>query len=148
MSTAGLVSLIIGIIIGYLGQRSRFCIISGIRDFYLMRDTYRLKGLLGVLIGALLGFVVVSFLGGRLEHFPLIYMGLDIKPRVLILISIIGGFGMGFFSVLAEGCPFRQHVMAGEGRISGVLYLVGFAAGVIFFSAVIVKYLELIMLLG
>ncbi|MFH1662892.1 MAG: hypothetical protein ABH934_03120 [Chloroflexota bacterium] len=56
----GVVTLIIGIILGYMGQRSRFCIISGIRDFYLIRDAYRLKGLIGIIIGGILGFSIFN----------------------------------------------------------------------------------------
>jgi len=33
---------------------------------------------------------------------------------------------------MAEGCPFRQHVMAGEGRVSGIIYIVGLVFGVVF----------------
>ncbi|MFH1662891.1 MAG: hypothetical protein ABH934_03115 [Chloroflexota bacterium] len=55
---------------------------------------------------------------------------------------------MAFFSTMAEGCPFRQHIIAGEGRISGLLYIVGLVVGVIFFDIVIVPYLQLLTLAG
>lgn len=144
----GIVTLGIGLVLGYLGQRSRFCTISGIRDFYLVHDTYRLKGLIGVIVGGLVGFSVVSLLGGNLPGFPLFSEGINIQPWTLIPLSLIGGFGMAYFSVMAEGCPFRQHVLAGEGRMSGIFYLVGLVVGVIFFDIVIVPFLQLITLLG
>jgi uncharacterized membrane protein YedE/YeeE len=50
---------------------------------------------------------------------------------------------MAFFSVIAEGCPFRQHVMAGEGRIAGVVYLAGLVGGVILFDIVAAPLLRL-----
>jgi uncharacterized membrane protein YedE/YeeE len=144
----GIVTLIIGIILGYMGQRSRFCTISGIRDFYLVRDAYRLKGLIGIIIGGIIGFSIFNLIGGSFPGFPLLSEGLDIKPPILIPLSIIGGFGMAYFSTMAEGCPFRQHIMAGEGRISGILYLVGLVVGVIFFDIVIVPYLQLLTIVG
>jgi len=49
---------------------------------------------------------------------------------------------MAYFSVMAEGCPFRQHVMAGEGRSSGILYLAGLVCGVIFYNLAIIPYLK------
>jgi len=144
----GVVTLVIGLIIGYMGQRSRFCIISGIRDFYLVKDAYRLRGLFGVIIGGIIGFSIVNLAGGDLLGFPLLSEGLKIGPWVIIPLGVIGAFGMAFFSVQAEGCPFRQHVMAGEGRISGILYLAGLVVGVIFFDIVVLPYLKLFTLLS
>jgi uncharacterized membrane protein YedE/YeeE len=144
----GVVTLVVGLIIGYMGQRSRFCTISGIRDYYLVRDTYRLKGLFGIIIGGILGFSIFSLVGGDFPGFPLLPDGLNIEPLILIPLSVVGAFFMAFFSVMAEGCPFRQHVMAGEGRSSGLLYIGGLVVGVIFFGVVIVPYLQLFTLLG
>jgi uncharacterized membrane protein YedE/YeeE len=153
----GIASLIIGTIVGYLGQRSRFCTISGIRDFYLVKDPYRLKGLIGIFVGAVVGFTLVNFFGGNLSNFspqaawqtmPMLADGLNVQPLILIPLSAVGGFGMAYFSVMAEGCPFRQHVMAGEGRMSGILYIAGLVVGVLFFDIVIVPYLQLLTLIG
>ncbi|MCL2149878.1 MAG: YeeE/YedE family protein [Dehalococcoidia bacterium] len=153
----GLATLIVGTIVGYLGQRSRFCTISGIRDFYLIKDPYRLKGIIGIFVGAVAGFALVNFFNGNLLNFtnvggwqamPMLSEGLNVQPLVLIPLASIGAFGMAYFSVMAEGCPFRQHVIAGEGRISGLLYIVGLVVGVIFYSIVIVPYLQLLTILG
>lgn len=155
--TIGLASLIIGLIVGYLGQRSRFCTISGIRDFYLVKDPYRLKGIVGIFVGAVAGFTLVNYLGGNLQDFtepggwqtmPMLIDGLNVQPLILIPLSAIGAFGMAYFSVMAEGCPFRQHVMAGEGRLSGIIYIAGLVVGVVFFDIVIVPYLQLLTLIG
>lgn len=145
---AGITTVVIGLIIGYLGQRSRFCIISGVRDYYLVKDAYRLKGLLGVILGGLIGFSIVNLVKGNLLGFPLITQGLNTESWVRITLGIIGGFGMAFFSVQAEGCPFRQHVITGEGKISGILYLLGLVAGVIFFDVVVMPYVRLLTLLS
>jgi uncharacterized membrane protein YedE/YeeE len=153
----GLITMVIGTIVGYLGQRSRFCTISGVRDFYLVKDPYRLKGFIGIIIGGIAGFTLVNLLGGTLQNFsnpggweimPMLRDGLNVEPMILIPLSAIGAFGMAYFSVMAEGCPFRQHVMAGEGRLSGILYIAGLVVGVVFFDIVIVPYLQLLTLLG
>ena len=144
----GVTTIIIGIILGYMGQRSRFCTISGIRDFYLIRDAYRLKGLIGIVVGAVLGFTIFSLLGGDFPGFPVLSRGFDIEPLSLLILVFVGGFGMAFFSTMAEGCPFRQHIIAGEGRLSGILYLGGLVAGVVFFDIVIIPYLQLITIVG
>ncbi len=138
-------TLVVGILIGYLGQRSRFCIVSGIRDSYLLRNFYRIRGLLGLIVGAVLGFTVFKLIGGSIPDFPApIQIGSAGYSGYLIA-TILGGLGMGFFSVLAEGCPFRQHVMAAEGRHSAVLYLLGFYLGIVYFFLVTIKFLELLI---
>jgi uncharacterized membrane protein YedE/YeeE len=149
--TIGLSTLVLGIIVGYLGQRSRFCTISGIRDFFLVKDSYRLKGLIGIVIGSVLGFALVNKLGGTLDYFtnpggwefmPMLRDGLNVTHVIMIPLSAVGAFLMAYFSVMAEGCPFRQHVMAGEGRSSGILYIGGLVAGVVFYDIAIIPYLQ------
>jgi uncharacterized membrane protein YedE/YeeE len=148
----GLATLIIGTIVGYLGQRSRFCTISGIRDFFLVKDSYRLKGLIGIVIGGVIGFALVNKLGGDLSSFtkgswqfmPMLKDGLNVIPSILIPVSAVGAFFMAYFSVMAEGCPFRQHVMAGEGRLSGIIYIAGLVLGVVFYDVVLFPYLQLL----
>ncbi len=144
----GVVTLVVGIIIGYMGQRSRFCTISGIRDFFLVRDAYRLRGLFGIIIGGIIGFSLFGLLGGDFPTFPMTSQGIRVETLILIPLSVVGAFGMAYFSVMAEGCPFRQHVITGEGRISGFLYIGGLVFGVLFFDVVVVPYLQLLTLLG
>ncbi|MCK5604689.1 YeeE/YedE family protein, partial [Candidatus Pacearchaeota archaeon] len=119
-------TLAIGGLIGYMGQRSRFCIVSGIRDLFISRNVQRFMGLVGLIIGAVFGFMIFGFFGGTITDFP---MPIQLDSAGYLVVSIIGGISIGFFSVLAEGCPFRQHVMAAEGRESAMFYLLGFYIG-------------------
>ncbi len=137
-----LATLSLGLIIGYLGQRSKFCTISGMRDFLMLKDSYRLKGLLGLIAGSAIGYFVFQLLGGEILNFPL---GMGIESPGLLIAGIAGSLGLGFFSVFAEGCPFRQHVMAAEGKISALLYLLGFYLGIIYFNLVTIKWLDLLL---
>jgi uncharacterized membrane protein YedE/YeeE len=52
-----------GIILGYLAQRSRICFIGGLRDFILVRDTELLKGTIAFFVTAWLAFSVVGWWG-------------------------------------------------------------------------------------
>ena len=140
---AMIATLVVGIVIGYLGQRTRFCPVSGIRDYFMIRDSVRLKGLFGIVIGGAIGYSLFGFLGGDISNFPL---GIeDLDSTGLLLAAIIGGFGLGFFSVYAEGCPFRQHVMAAEGRQGAMYYLIGFYLGIVYFNLITIKWLELFL---
>jgi uncharacterized membrane protein YedE/YeeE len=133
--TAAIATLIIGVILGYLGQRSRMCFVGGIRDFILVRDTYLLRGLVAFGLTAWLAFPLVGLLvGSRAGPF-------GVADIITVLLTIVGGFGVGYFSTLANGCPFRQHVLAAQGVRSSITYLAGFFAGAVIFHALIERLL-------
>ena len=118
-------TLVVGLVLGYLFQRSRMCFIGGVRDYILVRDTQLLKGLLAF---ALTAWVLFSFI--QRGAFP--------RPDIMTLaLTVCGGFGVGFFSVLANGCPFRQHVLAAQGVKSSIAYLVGFLTGAVLFHLLV-----------
>ena len=127
--TAAIATLIIGLIVGYIGQRSRMCFIGGIRDFILVRDTYLLRGLIAFGLTAWLAFPLIGLIIGT----PLQQFGPS--DGVTALLTIIGGLGVGYFSTLANGCPLRQHVLAAQGATSAVAYLAGFFAGAVIFHS-------------
>lgn len=140
-------TLIAGGIIGYLWQRSKACSISGYRDFYLFKDTYLLKTVLGMFVGALIGFVVLKSFSPYEGNFLALLNtpGLTLDTMLLIF---IGGIGFGLFSVLAGGCPTKQHVAAASGSKTSMLYLLGFYAGLIYFQVVILAYLLSVLGVG
>jgi uncharacterized membrane protein YedE/YeeE len=119
-------TLLIGFVIGYLGQRSRLCFIGGIRDFILVRDTDLLKGLLAFAATAWLLFPVARLLTGAPQ---------DLLPADAIgtVLTLAGAAGVGYVSTLANGCPFRQHVLAAQGVASSIAYVIGFLAGAVVF---------------
>jgi uncharacterized membrane protein YedE/YeeE len=126
---AAITTLVIGVILGYLGQRSRMCFVGGIRDFVLVRDTYLLGGLIAFALTTWLAFPLAGLiLGLRLVS------AID-SDVVVVLFAIIGGFGVGYFSTLANGCPFRQHVLAAQGITTGISYLAGFFIGALIFHS-------------
>ncbi len=125
--TAAVASLVIGVALGYLGQRSRMCFVGGLRDFLLVRDTALLKGLFAFALVAWVAFPLARLVTGVALDTPL---GTDI---VTVLVTMAGGFGVGYVSTLANGCPLRQHVLAAQGVTSSLTYLAGFFAGAIVF---------------
>lgn len=127
--TAAVATLVIGVILGYLGQRSRMCFVGGVRDFILVRDTYLLKGLVAFGVAAWLGFAVVRVLS------PAPDAPLALSDAVALGLTVLGGAGVGYFSTLANGCPLRQHVLAAQGVRSSMSYLAGFFIGALIFHA-------------
>ena len=63
------------------------------------------------------------------------------SDAVTLMLTIVGGFGVGVISTLANGCPFRQHVLAAQGVTSSMAYLAGFFAGAVIFHAAIAPLL-------
>jgi uncharacterized membrane protein YedE/YeeE len=127
--TAAIATLVAGLLIGYLGQRSRLCFVGGIRDFVLIRDTYLLKGLAAFGLTAWLAFPLAGLVVGE----PV--ASFDLTDAVTVALTLAGGFGVGYVSTLANGCPLRQHVLAAQGARSSISYLAGFFAGAVIFHA-------------
>lgn len=125
--TAALATLVVGLVVGYLGQRSRMCFVGGIRDFILVRDTALLKGLVAFGVTAWVAFPLARLMAGALPEAP------APADAVTLLLTIGGGFGVGYVSTLANGCPLRQHVLAAQGVTSSMTYLGGFFAGAVIF---------------
>jgi uncharacterized membrane protein YedE/YeeE len=146
-------SLVIGLIIGFLGQRARMCFIGGFRDLLMIRDKELLKGAISFFASAWSTILILHVIG---KFIPAMFDITNVKyvvyPSFLSatfskfgLMSLIGGLGLGLFSTLAGGCPLRQHVMAGQGRIDAAVYLLGFYIGIIMYYLFVVKLLAKVM---
>ena len=103
-----IVSLVVGLVIGFLAQRSRFCTIGGIRDLILMRDTHLLNGIVALVAAA---FVTNLALGQ-------FNAGFDGQP--IAHTEHLWNFGgmvlAGLAFTLAGGCPGRQLHPVRRGR--------------------------------
>ena len=133
--TVTVATLLIGVMLGYLGQRSRMCFIGGIRDFILVGDRNLLKGLFAFGMTAWAAFPLLGLVVGAPSG------PARVSDAVTLVLTIAGGFGVGFVSTLANGCPFRQHVLAAQGAKSSIAYLAGFFAGAVIFHAAIAPLL-------
>jgi uncharacterized membrane protein YedE/YeeE len=142
-------TLFAGLIIGYVAQRARMCFVGGIRDYVLVKDTYLLKAPIAFFVGAIVIFGIASaFSSAPAWPWVATKLWLPIPGAPLssaastplwtnVLFAVVGGLGLGAFSVFAGGCPLRQHVMASEGDKSSISYLAGFYVGAIVFTAAI-----------
>jgi hypothetical protein len=63
-----------------------------------------------------------------------------------VLITLVGGFGVGYVSILANGCPFRQHVLAAQGTGDSMVYLAGFLSGAVIFHTVVTPVVGRVLL--
>jgi uncharacterized membrane protein YjfL (UPF0719 family) len=115
------VSLIAGLAIGVVAQRSRFCSIGGIRDAILVKRYDLLFGVIGLLIGStivnlLLGQYNLGFTGQPVAH-----------------TDALGSFAAmtvaTFAAMLLGGCPFRQVIMGSEGDSDSTMAVAGMLVG-------------------
>jgi len=115
------VSLIIGLAVGFLAQRSRFCTMGAFRDLILFRQPHLFMGLLSLLVFA---FVTNLILGQFHPGFA--------KQPVAHTMSVWNFGGMvlaGLAFALAGGCPGRQLFLAGEGDGDAAIFVLGMIVG-------------------
>lgn len=116
-----LISLGIGLLIGFLAQRTRFCTMGAVRDVVLMRDYHLLSGLL-----ALIGFAFLTNL--LLGQFKFGYTAMPIAHSSLLW-NILGMVLAGLAYALAGGCPGRQLFLSGEGDGDSAIFVLGMITG-------------------
>ena len=116
------IALGIGLLLGALAQRTRFCITGGLRDLMIM-------GARAPLFWGFLLFVLVAFGAGLVTG--TFQPGFYGQPgaHLDLLWSFFGMLLVGLVSVLIGGCPFRQLIKAGEGDADAGLVVVGMFLG-------------------
>ena len=119
-----LVSLAVGLGVGFLAQRSRFCTMGAFRDVILFRQTHLLSGVLALLVMA---FVVNLILG---QFNP----GFENQPvaHTMEIWNFLGMVLAGLAFALAGGCPGRQLFLSGEGDGDAALFVIGMIVGAAF----------------
>ena len=115
------IALGIGLAVGFLAQRSRFCTMGAIRDLILFRQFHLMAG-----VGALLVVAV-----GANMYFGQFNPGFEGQPVAhnLYFWNFFGMMVAGLAFALAGGCPGRQLFLSGEGNSDAALFVVGMVAG-------------------
>jgi uncharacterized protein len=115
------ISLVVGLVIGFLAQRSRFCTVGGIRDIILTRDSHLLNGIIALIIAA----VITNFALGQF------HAGFQGQP--IAHTDQWWNFGgmvlAGLAFTLAGGCPGRQLFLSGEGDGDAGMFVAGMIVG-------------------
>ena len=119
-----LISLTAGVIVGILAQRTRLCMVGGIRDLVLFGQWNMLYGFISILISA---FVMSLIVGGFNPGFT----GQPVA-HTDGLWNMLGMVLTGFGSVLLGGCPLRQLILTGEGNTDSAITVIGLIVGAAF----------------
>jgi len=116
-----IISLAVGLAIGFVAQRSRFCTMGAFRDLILFRQVHLLTGVIALVVTAFIVNLIVGqfhpgFVGQPVAHTMQIW---NFGGMVLA--------GLAF--ALAGGCPGRQLFLAGEGDGDAAIFVLGMIVG-------------------
>lgn len=109
--------VLIGLAIGVVLQRSRWCIVRSLREMFLSGDSDPAKAIIVGLVIGIMGFTVVKIMGigGEMTSVAANFW----------VPAIIGGVIFGFGMTIAGGCTVGSTWRAGEGHVKLWASLVG-----------------------
>lgn len=116
-----LLSLFAGLVLGALAQKTRLCMVGGIRDAVLFKDFYLLIGFISIFLSSLIGNILTNNFHLSMADQPVAHMN--------ILWNILGMALVGFACVLLGGCPMRQLILAGSGNTDSAITVIGLLVG-------------------
>ena len=125
-----LISLAAGVIVGIVAQRTRLCMVGGIRDAVLFGEYKLLFGFVAILVSALVMNLILGAVTGTAFFNP----GFAGQPIAHTdgLWNALGMYLAGFACILLGGCPMRQLILSGEGNTDSVVAVLGLMAGAAF----------------
>ena len=122
-----IIALAAGIIVGILAQRTRLCMVGGIRDAVLFKEYKLLFGFAAILVTALVMNLILGAVTGT-SYFNPGFAGQPIA-HTDGLWNALGMYLAGFGCILLGGCPLRQLILAGEGNTDSAVTVLGLMAG-------------------
>jgi YedE family putative selenium metabolism protein len=117
----------IGLLVGFMAQRTRFCSVGAWRDIFLVKDFHLISGIGAFFIAAL----VVNYIAGNFGADGIYHWGFADQP-VSHTDHLWNFFGMGLVGLAATqigGCPLRNLVLSGEGDTDAGVTVLGYLAG-------------------
>ena len=117
-------ALAAGLVVGAIAQRTRFCMMGGLRDVFLFGDWTLLSGFISLIVVALIANVIAGKFNPGFASQPIAHTD--------GLWNFIGMAVVGLGSVMLGGCPLRQLVLAGEGSSDSAVAVLGMLVGAAF----------------
>lgn len=121
MAAPIMISLVAGLVVGGIAQRTRMCMVGGIRDMILFRDSHLLLGFVSIFVFSLIANVAFGFFNLGFTDQPVAHND--------GLWNFLGMALAGWGSVLLGGCPLRQLILSGEGNTDSVVTVMGLLVG-------------------
>ena len=121
MTAPILLALVVALVVGILAQRSRLCMVGGIRDAVMFKDFRLISAFIAIIVAVLVGNLI-------LNKFTLGFEGQPVAHSDGLW-NLLGMVLVGWGSVLLGGCPLRQLILAGEGNTDSAVTVTGFIVG-------------------
>ena len=115
------IALVIAIVAGALAQRSRLCMVGGMRDTMMFGDLHLLWGFIAIFVTVLIGNLILNKFSLGFAAQPIAHSS--------HLWNLLGMVLVGWASVLLGGCPLRQLILAGEGNGDSAVTVFGMITG-------------------
>ena len=117
-------AFVLAIVFGIIAQRARTCFAGSIRNLIFTKEAGMILPICGLFITLLVYNVVVgkfnpSFTGQPVAHSEHVW-------------NFISMFGVGLAATFAGGCPLRQLILSGEGKVDSVMNVFGMLIGAAF----------------
>jgi len=126
-------AVIMGLSLGFILQRGRFCLNSAFRDIIFIKDVDLFRAYLLCMVVALVGTNLLEDTGLIMRFDPgvghFVSSGL-LRQNFVPIANVLGGFLFGLGIVLAGGCASGIVYRLGEGQIAALVAIVGFFFGV------------------
>ena len=119
------IALVIGLAVGVLAQKSRMCMVGGIRDIVMFKNFNLILGFIGVFVAVLIGNIALS----NFKGFSTTLQPIAHTDEVW---NFLGMVIVGWGSALLGGCPLRQLILAGEGNGDSAVTVIGMFVGAAF----------------
>lgn len=117
--------IIVGSLLGFVMQKTRFCLAGGFRDMYIQKSNKMFYALLIAISVQSIGLLILTSTG--LVQIP--------ESTYPVIGTVIGSFIFGLGIILAGGCATGTWYRAGEGLIGSWMALIAYA-----FTSAATKY--------
>jgi hypothetical protein len=130
--------MLIGLALGYVLQRSRFCFTAAFRDPKLTGSTALTKAVILALMLSSLVYAVLQMKSTGYALESLVVGELPGNIKAVGLHTALGGFIFGIGAVIAGGCASGTLVRMGEGFLQQWIAIVFFVFGSVIGSAILI----------
>ena len=117
----------VGLLVGFMAQRTRLCSVGAWRDIFLVKDFYLFSGIAAFFVAAL----VTNYLASNFSADGIYHWGFAGQPVAHDnhLWNFLGMGLLGIAAIQIGGCPLRNLVLSGEGDTDAAVTVLGYLAG-------------------
>ena len=110
---------LIGLAFGAIGLLSRFCSLTGLRGWWVERDTRMIRSFALAMAVAIIATQALAALG-VVDLGKSLYLQPSFSPALILFGGLLFGYGM----VLANGCASRAVVLIGQGNLRSLMVVI------------------------